>query len=312
MLLGYDITDTSITFITDDGVPRSADASHPNFVALRGGLLAPEPEVDRLIELVDTKTAIEGKTFGLVTVGSDQVWYKNIPVAGYLIDKLLRMLAANVEIAPWALLLDKLMRNPSQSVRERLPLFLEQAQMPITSDGHFLAWRLVKHDYWDIYTGHTFKCLPGAVIDMPREQCDANPENTCSTGIHVAAFGYLESYGLGSGDGRRCVLVKINPEHVVSVPTDYNAQKLRVCEASVLREVPKEKVPVLFGPDDHVLWLRDENERVEQWREAVATGDTTLGYNDWVEEVFSSTTWKQAVMAGETDLSFQSWLRTQT
>ena len=38
------------------------------------------------------------------------------------------------------------------------------------------------------------------------------------------------------------VVVKVNPEHVVSVPVDYNNQKLRVCEYTILSELPNEKL----------------------------------------------------------------------
>jgi hypothetical protein len=85
---------------------------------------------------------------------------------------------------------------------------MASSSLPITKDGHFLAWRLVKDDYWDIYTGTTFHCVSGAVLQMPRGACNPNPEETCSAGIHVAAFGYLDSYGFNDS-GRRCMLTKV-------------------------------------------------------------------------------------------------------
>jgi hypothetical protein len=317
MILAYDITNSSVTFLGEDGVPRSADVTHVNYQRIRDGLLD-GASADDLIQLVDTKVAIEGKTFGLVTVGADSVYYKAKQLNGYLVEKLLAMLGDGLDITPWAILLDNLMVNPEISVRDRLPLFLEQAQMPITEDGHFLAWRLVKDDYWDIYTGNTFHCVSGALLQMPREACNPNPEETCSAGIHVAAFGYLDSYGFDHS-GRRCMLTKVNPASVVAVPVDYNNQKLRVCEALILREVAKEYVPALFGRDDHIVtedgWIEDETYPVAEWRDAVANDDTTLGYDDWVEEQYematSSATWKTAVINGDTELSFQNWASQQ-
>ena len=75
--------------------------------------------VDDLILLVDTKAAIEGKTFGLVTVGNDAVYYKAKRLQGFLVEKLLAMLSDGVDITAWALLLNNLMLNPDESVRER-------------------------------------------------------------------------------------------------------------------------------------------------------------------------------------------------
>jgi hypothetical protein len=250
-VLAYDITESSVTFIADDGLPRSAHYSHPNYSIIRDELLSGTADVEQLILLVDSKLAIEGKAFGLVTVGADAVWYKDQQIQGYLIDKLLAMLGDGVDITPWAHLLDNLMRNPEPRARERLPLFLTENGLPITRDGYFLAWRLVKVDYWDIYTGSTFKNEPGAVLEMDRSRCNPDPDQTCSDGIHVAAFSYLGSYGFDYS-GRRCMLVKVNPADVVAVPTDYNNAKLRTCKIEVLREVAKELVPALFGRDDHI------------------------------------------------------------
>ena len=47
-------------------------------------MLSGTADADELILLVDTKRAIEGKTFGLVTVGDDAVWYKDQQIQGYL------------------------------------------------------------------------------------------------------------------------------------------------------------------------------------------------------------------------------------
>ena len=70
------------------------------------------------------------------------------------------------------------------------------------------------------------------------------------------------------------MLTKVNPAHVVAVPVDYNNQKLRVCEALILREVAKEYVSTLFVREDHIVtedgWIEDEDYPVAEWRDAVA------------------------------------------
>jgi hypothetical protein len=308
----YDITNTSLTFISEDGVPRSADRTHPNYDRLRDGLLD-GASVDDLIQLVDTKAAIEGKTFGLVTVGNDAVWYRCKQLHGYLVEKLLAILGAGLDITPWATLLDNLMLNPDPATRADLPLFLEKARMPITLDGHFLAWRIVRENFFDVHSGQ-FDCSPGKVISMPREECDPNRDQTCSTGLHAAAFDYLSDYGLNDS-GRKVMLVKINPRDVVAVPSDYHNAKLRACQIEMLREVAAERVEHLFTHQDHIVsedgWIEDATYPVAEWRDAVANENTTLGYDDWVEEqhelTTSSATWKTAVINGDTELSFQNW-----
>jgi hypothetical protein len=81
------------------------------------------------------------------------------------------------------------------------------------------------------------------------------------------------------------MLTKVNPAHVVAVPVDYNNQKLRVCEALILREVAKEYVSTLFVREDHIVtedgWIEDEDYPVAEWRDAVAAvinGDTELSF----------------------------------
>jgi hypothetical protein len=278
-IIGYDISNSALMFVTDEGKPYSVDGTHPNYGKIREQLLS-NGNGDEIVALADSRVLIQGKTFGLVTVGNDAVWYKTTQLNGWLIDKLLAMLGEQIDVTPWANLLDNLMRNPDPRVHERLPLFLEQANMPITPDGHFLSWRLVKEDYWDINTGNTFQNTPGAVLQMPRENCDPDPHQTCSRGIHIAAFGYLGSYGFFQ-DGNRCMLVKTNPEHVVAVPADYSNQKLRTCETLILREVEKSLVPALYSRGDHVTDVNGHTEDDPEF-EGTEEGDEGFGF-DYVE-----------------------------
>lgn len=248
MKICFDITNYDLTFVSD-GVPKSIDSSHPNFEEVKTKLLDGSADLAELLKLVDTRVALEGRTFGLVTMGEDEVYYKEVPISGYLVDKLLAMIKDGVGVTPWALLLDRVMLNPLRSVRENLPKFLEECKMPITPEGHFLAWKLVGEDFMDCYNG-TVNYKPGESPEMPRDQVDPNREATCSQGLHAAAFDYLPHYGFGSE--RKCVLVSIDPADVVAIPNDYNNQKLRTCKMYVIREVAKENVQTLYDRDQHV------------------------------------------------------------
>jgi hypothetical protein len=68
----------------------------------------------------------------------------------------------------------------------------------------------------------------GCIVSMPRENCDCNPENTCSSGLHAAGFDYAKTFS------RILLNVKINPRDVVAIPIDYNNAKLRCCQFEVL------------------------------------------------------------------------------
>lgn len=69
----------------------------------------------------------------------------------------------------------------------------------------------------------------GTAVSMPRKDCDNNPSNTCSSGLHVGAPGYVKSFG-GSSDSNYILACLVSPMNVVAVPEDYDFEKMRTCE----------------------------------------------------------------------------------
>jgi hypothetical protein len=69
-------------------------------------------------------------------------------------------------------------------------------------------------------------------VIMSRDDVDNNPHQTCSRGLHVAGHGYMSQYS-----GNVIVAVKVNPKNVISIPYDYDSQKIRTCEYEVLAVV---------------------------------------------------------------------------
>jgi len=129
--------------------------------------------------------------------------------------------------------LRNLEQNPSRTAVQELYDFLESGQMPITDDGCFLAYKKVRRDYTDIFTGK-FDNSVGAKPEMPRNRVDDNRENTCSRGLHFCSLAYLPHFGAGTGN--RVMIVKVNPADVVSIPKDYNFTKGRACTYEVVDE----------------------------------------------------------------------------
>jgi hypothetical protein len=90
----------------------------------------------------------------------------------------------------------------------------------------------VRKDYRDDRTG-TFDNTPGNIVEMDRKDVTVDRHETCSSGLHVGAIAYLSSmYGGGTW-----LEVLVDPSDVVSVPFDYNNQKMRVCRYKVIREI---------------------------------------------------------------------------
>jgi hypothetical protein len=168
-----------------------------------------------------------------ITVSHGQVFYQGKPLHGALVERIVELSGRGLNISPLKNFLRNLLANPSFRAVSDLYTFLEVGGMPITPDGHFLAYKAVRSDWRDIHSG-TFDNSVGAVVEMPRNRVDENPDVTCSAGLHVCSFEYLPNFAHANG---HVVVVKINPADVVAIPRDYNNSKMRVCKYVVLQEV---------------------------------------------------------------------------
>lgn len=167
------------------------------------------------------------------------------PVHGELVERIVEFASRNIPRAALMTFLARVQRNPDPRAREDLFAWIDKNNMPITDDGCFIAFKIVKDNYWDIYTGNTFYHKPGCIVQMPREEVDDNPDRTCSRGAHFCGEGYLPAYGSSSGD--RIVTLKIAPEDVVAFPKDYGLAKGRAYRYEVIGEMTRESVKAYLG-----------------------------------------------------------------
>lgn len=126
--------------------------------------------------------------------------------------------------------LDNMNKNKLKDIRAELYEWLMSGAAPITYDGCFLAYKKVRRDFKDIYTGKMDNS-PGSVVRMPQDKVDRDRNNECSVGLHFCSRGYLTSY---SGDDSTVLIVKVNPRHVFAIPRDYSFQKGRASEYFVV------------------------------------------------------------------------------
>lgn len=127
--------------------------------------------------------------------------------------------------------LSKVKENPRKYVEEELYAFLESGNFPIADDGDFYAFKKITSDYKDDRTG-TMDNRPGKYVKMNRKDVCDDRTQTCSAGLHFAAMEYARTYS-----GTKLVILKINPEDVVSIPNDYDNQKGRCCRYKVICEL---------------------------------------------------------------------------
>jgi len=203
--------------------------THPNFDRVLEAIR--NDDWSDMEELVDVSRAVEQYANGLVTVVDGDVYFDGRPFHNAVADRLLDMLKGGFPVEPLVNFLTNLKENPSRTAVNELYGFLEKNSLPITPDGHFLAYKKVRADFKDIYTGNMDNSV-GQVVSMLRNEVDENASNTCSSGLHFCSLEYLPHFGRSGNDN--VVILKINPKDVVSIPTDYNNAKGRACRYEVV------------------------------------------------------------------------------
>lgn len=186
---------------------------------------------DAVKEYIEPKQVVLKYGKGNVTIEGEKLFWKGTEFHNAVAIRTINMLQEGFPIEPMILFMENLMQNPSmQSVKE-LYGFLEKNNLPVTPDGHFLAFKRVRANFYDVHSG-TMDNSPGKIVEMERNAVDDDRDRTCSTGLHFCAQSYLSHFG-----GEKIVIVKINPRDVVSIPSDYNDAKGRACRYEVIGEL---------------------------------------------------------------------------
>ena len=201
---------------------------------------------------IDPKKVVINFGQGNVAIQGEKLFWKGTEMHGAIVNRMVQMLQDGFSVEPLVLFMENLMANPSFRAVNELYGFLERNNLPITPDGHFLAYKKVRDDYKDVYSG-TFDNSVGQVVSMERNQVNDDKNQTCSAGLHFCSEGYLANFG-----GQRVMILKINPRDVVSIPTDYNNTKGRCCQYEVIGEVG-------VNPDDAVEFTAAVQENANSW-----------------------------------------------
>ena len=248
----------------------------------------PTATADELLEIVDVQKAVAAFSDGLVEIKNGQVTYEGEVVHGSISKRILEFMSKGLPFQPLVTFLNNLMENPSMQSQKELYDFLEHEHLPITEDGHFLAYKAVRSDYMDKYRG-VFDNRVGNICQMTRSKVDDDRARGCSNGLHAGALNYVASYGsLESGD--KIVIVKINPKDVVSVPSDCNCEKLRTCRYEVVGEYQGELLKPLysanFTEDEYADYEDDEDYdiRDDYWNQFDEDSDEYADEEDYSDE----------------------------
>lgn len=270
------LTDQSVVVIFSDGSMKPVPVENPMYGKVQDALY--NHKFDLIPNLVDLAIAIREHASGRFMVANGLVFIDNDILPDTLSSRLIDFVENDPPLDTTALehFWDNLKANPSLKSREMLYSFLEHNGIPITADGCFIAYKRVDDDYLDCYS-HKFDNSVGSVVVMDRDKVDADSSRTCSTGLHVAAYPYAKDF-YSNG---HLMEVKVNPFDVVSVPDDYNGQKMRVCKYEVVRECDGPR------PDSEHLYKYDDSADEDVWDDDVNDDnwDDDVDDEDWGDNV---------------------------
>lgn len=224
--------------IVIDNKPHQIGPTHIAYEKIKTAIK--DGDWDVVKDMVEPKEILLNYSGGNIEIVDNRLYWNGIELHNSLTARIISMYKEGFSIAPMVKFISNLMENPSQRAVKELYGFLEKNTLPITEDGYFLAYKKVRENYLDVYSG-TLNNSIGEVLEMPRNQVDDDANRTCSAGLHFCSIEYLKSFG-----GERTVILKINPRDVVSIPIDYDNAKGRCCRYEVVGEIDQNKPESAF------------------------------------------------------------------
>lgn len=267
--------DGTIVAVLSDGSSYTADSTHSNYRNISQALI--DNDAEAFVEAANTTRALEdyvagpshiNTTVGNVSVVGGEIFYGKERLRSTLVDRIYDMMNKGFHFHNMLKFLDNLYENPSKNSVDQLHSFLENAYLPITDDGCFLAYKTVKRSNKDEFTDEYDNVVtPGDLVDkftgtvrnnvgdspwMARNKVADDPNKHCSHGYHVGALAYAGPGGWYNNSDDVVVIVKVNPRDAVSVPNDHSCQKLRTCKYTVVGFYQGELVRPVYSVDEEV------------------------------------------------------------
>lgn len=198
----------------------------------------------KLIELMNMKQLMEKFSKGGLVVADNGVFYKDMPLAGVDVDRVLAYMRSNISYDSIANYMVRKFANPSRRAITEMYNFLEHRQMPLTPQGFITAYKGVQADFFSVSsgkepllvgrrndTGQIYNGV-GETIHMDRSFVDDDFRVDCSGGLHAGSLQYAKDWARQHNG--IIILIEIDPADVVSVPADCSCSKLRCCKYKVV------------------------------------------------------------------------------
>jgi hypothetical protein len=239
-------------------------------------------DADTFVELSNVQQSMERYTGastnpfsdeGLVMDG-EKIYYNGVELNNAVVETIRAMMYNDMDFQPMLKFLERAIKSNSKRVIDELFKFLQVCRLTITEDGCFLAYKSVREDYMDKYSG-TYTNVVGTENRMQKFQVDDNCNVGCSYGFHVGSLPYAGPGGYYNASGDKVLICKVAPEDVVSVPLDCSCQKLRTCAYTVVGEFQGELKSTVYSgkvgdsyaappdPKRQLFYLDPEDMRVD-------------------------------------------------
>jgi hypothetical protein len=233
----------TLTFINSTGQFITINSANPGYTAARNAVLVgdvataeaqsiPLTAITTLLKAVDANFDSDGT----------MVTYNGRSLSPRLSEVLIGYArAGDASIHALAAFIRLLDDNPSAHSVNQLFDWIDTSGLILSSDGHIIGYKGVTrrgNDYVSVSSGWGFvngeaqkgqlRNNVGDVVSMKRNEVTDDPSIGCHQGLHVGSHNYASNFGT------YLLTVKVNPADVVSVPTDCNAEKMRVSRYEVV------------------------------------------------------------------------------
>lgn len=269
------LTSTSITLVHNNEALTVLLSDRGRFLRVRKAVR--EKDFDLAISLLKTAEFKDLFHDGAFTIENGVVYFQDpefpnterVALPQVLSDRVYEMKIDGCDIKPFFAFYRLLNQNPSSRAVQEFYTFLEHKNLPIDDDGYVYAYKAVRNDYYDIFSGNVLNTI-GSVHSMPRNKVDDNKDRHCSHGYHVGSLQYVKWYGRPDSQYLIC---KFSPADVVSVPVDHSCQKVRVCRYEVVGHYTQPLPNTVVGftgeiPEtDFGEYDPDDQEWIEDWED---------------------------------------------
>ena len=251
--------------------PLVAHSTHPNFSEIMDAAIAKDESVVSLFDIALTAATHFEQLTERVSHKAGRLFFDGDEIHNSLATQVVRFIKEDVEDwIPLVNFFENVQQNPNEHSREQLFDWLDKRDFTITEDGMIVGYKSVRSDgnggFVSISSGPAIvdgeevngavPNNPGSVVEMPRTNVHHDPSQGCSTGLHVGTYEYAKDF---SGD--TLLEVHVNPRDVVSVPTDSDWAKMRVCRYVVVDTIEKPySQPLLRDETEDDDFLYDDEE----------------------------------------------------